>query len=267
MQVQVQKNIMDITMDKMIDIHTHILPGVDDGAKTIDESLKIIEYLKKVGITDIVLTSHYIKNTNYTSNRKEREQLFHELKEQSSNMGINLYLGNEVYLTEDILDLLEQEEIVTLNDTKYMLVELPLTGYLNNLPNILCKLFDSGIVPIIAHPERYHFLQKNKERVKELLEFGCLLQCNIDSITGKYGKKAKKLMKWLLKKDLVEFVATDTHYVEKKRKLKKSLRKLKRFVGKKKLKELIKENPLKMLKGEEIQGNLEYLIEEERNRN
>ncbi len=254
-------------MDKIIDIHTHVLPSVDDGAKTMDESLEIIEYLKKVGITDIVLTSHYIKNTSYTSNKKERENIFEELKKASSNMGINLYLGNEVYLTEDILDLLEKEEIVTLNDTQYMLVELPLTGYLNNLPNTLCKLFDSGIVPIIAHPERYHFLQKNKERVKELLEFGCLLQCNIDSITGKYGKKAKKLMKWLLKNDLVEFVATDTHYVEKKKGLRKSLKKLKRIVGKKKLEELTRENPLKILQGEEIQGNLEYLIEEERNRN
>ena len=254
-------------MDKIIDIHTHILPGVDDGASTIEESLEIIDYLKKMGITDIVLTSHYIKNTAYQSNRAEREEILKQLETEASKMDVHLYLGNEVYLSDDIIDLLEKNEIVTLNDTKYMLIELPLTGYLNNLSNILCKLTDYGIRPIIAHPERYHFLQKNKRRVRELLEFNCLLQCNIDSITGKYGKKAKKLMKWLLKEDLVSFLATDTHYVEKKKHLKKSFKKLKRKIGKEKLIELTRTNPEKMLHGEIVEGNLEYLIKEEQNRN
>lgn len=258
---------MDITMDKMIDIHTHILPGVDDGASTIEESLKIINYLKEMGITDIVLTSHYIKNTDYNSSEREREEILKQLEPEVEKTGIHLYLGNEVYLSDDIIELLETGEIVTLNHTKYMLIELPLTGYLNNLSDILCKLTDDGIRPIIAHPERYHFLQKDKKRVRELLEFNCLLQCNIDSITGKYGKKAKKLMKWLLKNDLVAFVATDTHYVEKKKYLRRSFKKLKRMIGKERFLELTKTNPEKMLHGQTVEGNLNYLIREEQNRN
>jgi len=254
-------------MDKMVDIHTHILPGVDDGAKTIEESLEILEYLYRCGFTDFVLTSHYIQNTKYNVNKEERKNIFQELKKKLPHQDMNLYLGNEVYLCETILDLLKKKKIATLNDTKYILIELPLTGYLKRLPNILCELTSQGYTPIVAHPERYHFLQKNKQRVKELLEFDCLLQCNLDSITGKYGRKAKKLMKWLLKKDLVQFIATDTHYVEKEKHLKKSLKKLKKTVGKEKFLELISTNPLKMLKGEEVEGNLEYLIEEERNRN
>ncbi len=257
---------MDTITDRMVDLHTHILPGVDDGAKTIEESLEILEYLSGCGFTDFVLTSHYIQSTKYNSNKKEREKILKELKKNLSNKDINLYLGNEVYLCENILELLEKKEITTLNGTKYLLIELPLTGYLNNLSNILCEITNQGYIPIVAHPERYHFLQKNNKRIRELLEFNCLLQCNIDSITGKYGKGAKKLMKWLLKNDLVQFVATDTHYVEKDKYLKKSLKKLKKTVGNEKFIELTKTNPLKVLKEETVEGNLEYLIEEERNR-
>jgi len=115
--------------------------------------------------------------------------------------------------------------------------------------------------------QRYHFLQKHNKKIRELLEFNCLLQCNVDSITGKYGKKAKKLMKWMLKHDLVQFVATDTHSVGKNKKLEKSFKKLRKIVGEKEFIELTSTNPLNILKGKEVQGNLEYLMEEERNRN
>lgn len=248
---------------KIIDIHTHILPGIDDGAKDIEESIEIINYLYKNGITDIVLTSHYIKDTKYRYNQIARENLFNNLVEKLNNSSINLYLGNEVYLTDDVIDLLEQHEISTINKTKYMLIELPLTNYVANLQNILCELNDYGIIPIIAHPERYEFLQKNYKRVRELLEFNCLLQCNVDSIIGKYGTKAKKTMKWLLKKDLVSFVATDTHYVGNDEELQKAYKKLKKKVGLNKFNELTQINPKKVLENQNILGNLEYLIKEE----
>lgn len=251
-------------MDKIIDIHTHILPGVDDGSRNIEESIDIINYLYSVGITDIVLTSHYVIDTTYNYNQLVRVKLLDTLKEKLNNDNIHLYLGNEVYLTEKIIDLLESHEISTINDTKYMLVELPLSGYLNNFQNILCDLTSYGIVPIIAHPERYNFIQKNKKRIRELLEFNCLLQCNIDSLTGKYGNKAKKIMKWLLKKNLVQFVATDTHYVSSDKELKKAYSKLEKLVGKEKYKELTNLNPQKIINNEEVLGNLDYLIKEEK---
>lgn len=263
MQIINQRNITDTIMDKIIDIHTHILPGVDDGAKDIDESVKIIKYLYARGITDIVLTSHYIPNTKYNYNQVARDRILATLREKLNNDQIRLYLGNEVYLSEDVLDLLERHEISTINNTKYMLIELPLTGYINNLQNILCELTNYGIIPIIAHPERYEFLQKNNKRIRELLEFNCLLQCNVDSITGKYGRKAKKLMKWLLKNKLVQFVATDTHYVESDDSLDKAYKKLKKIVGNTRFEDLTLKNPLRVLRNEEIEGNLEYLIKEE----
>lgn len=251
-------------MDRIIDIHTHILPGIDDGAKDIDESIRIINYLYDNGITDIVLSSHYIKDTKYSYNQITRETLFKRVIEKLNNDNIHLYLGNEVFLSEDVIELLEQHEISTINNTKYMLIELPLTNTLGNLQNILCELTNYGIRPIIAHPERYEFLQKNNKRVRELIEFNCLLQCNIESLTGKYGKKATKTMKWLLKKDLVSFVATDTHEVGDSNNLQKAYQKLKKKVGANKYKELTEINPLKVLNNEEILGNLEYLIKSEK---
>lgn len=254
-------------MDKIVDIHTHILPGIDDGSHNIEESIDIINYLYSVGITDIVLTSHYVLDTSYNCNQLIRSNLLNKLKEKLNNDNIHLYLGNEVYLTDKVIDLLEAHEISTINNTKYMLVELPLAGYLNNFQSILCDLNSYGIVPIIAHPERYDFIKKDKNRIIELLEFNCLLQCNVDSLTGKYGKHAKKIMKWLLKNDLVQFVATDTHYTDNSKKLEKAYNKLKKIVGNDKFIELTNTNPTKVLNNKEIVGNLEYLIKEENKQN
>ncbi len=253
-------------MDRKIDLHTHILPSVDDGSQSVEESLEIINYLYSKGITDIVLTSHYIKNTNYSHNQISRDRQFKELCTRLTNQNVRLYLGNEVYLCEDVIELLESHEISTINNTRYMLIELPLTGYLNNLQNILWEVSNYGIIPIIAHPERYQFLQKDKRRIRELLEFNCLLQCNVDSITGKYGKKAQKLMKWLLKNNLVQFVATDTHYVDEDDVIDISYKKLKKLVGENRYRDLTYINPSKVLENEDIdaQGNLEYMINEGR---
>lgn len=259
---------MGTTMDKIIDIHTHLLPGIDDGTKNIEESIETINYLAKNGITDIVITPHYIQGTNYKANELTRDNLLRELqtKLKSVNSDVNLYLGNEVYICENIIDLLECHEISTLNDSRYMLIELPLTGYINNLSNILWELTSYGIIPIIAHPERYQFLQKNKDRVTELLEFNCLLQCNVDSLTGKYGKKAKKLMKWFLKNNLVHFIATDTHYIEDSNELNWSYRKLKKLVGETRYQELTYNNQIKALEDKNLDAsrNLQYLIKKER---
>lgn len=251
-------------MDNKIDIHTHILPGVDDGSKSIDESIEIINYLSEQGITEFVLTSHYIKDSNYNKNVKTRTKILKDLTKKLNNKNIKLYLGNEVYICDEVIDLLNKQEIATLNNTKYMLIELPLTNYIRNLQNILCELNDNKIVPIIAHPERYKFLQKDKKRIKELLQYNCLLQCNIDSLVDKYGKSARKVMKWLLKNDLVSFVATDTHYVGDSKKLEKAYKKLKKLVKEDKYNELVYLNPKKMLRNEEVSNNLDYLIKEEK---
>lgn len=250
-------------MSKIVDIHTHILPGVDDGSKNLQESIQIIQSLYEQGITDIVLTPHYIKDTNYNATSAQKKKILESVK-ANLREDVRLYLGNEVLVCEDLIDLLKKHKINTINDSKYLLIELPFSGHLNSLQSILCELVDQGITPIIAHPERYQFLQKDKNRIRSLLEFNCLLQCNVDSLTGKYGRQAKKLMKWLLKNDLVQIVATDSHHVDDHKMLEKAYQKLKKRVGPEKYEQLTYSNPMKVIRDEVLEGNLDYLIREGR---
>ena len=141
-----------------------------------------------------------------------------------------------------------------------MLVELPLGNYFRNYLNVICDLTNIGIIPIMAHPERYIFIKNDKNRIKEMLEYGCLLQCNIDSLIGNYGKEAKKIAKWLLKNDLVTFVATDTHRVSNPKDLEKAYKKLKKIVGEERYHELTYLNPKCVLEDKDIRNH--YLEKE-----
>lgn len=238
--------------NKIIDIHNHILPGVDDGAKTIEESIESIKYLKKLGITDIVLTSHYINNTKYQINVLKRKEILKELKKETKDLDINLYLGNEIFVSDKIIELLNKGEITTLNGSKYILIEFPLNQVLHHIEEVVCDLNEIGLVPIIAHPERYRYFKENYAKLEELLEYKCLLQCNIESINGKYGKTAKKIFKKLIKEKRVTFLATDFHHINHSYLLEKSLKKLMKKIPAKELNEMLYENPLKVLNNEEI---------------
>ncbi len=247
-------------MNSIIDIHNHLLPGVDDGSRYYEESVEILRALSRKGIHDVVLTSHYIENTKYCVSKKERLEILERLREKVPPTKMRLYLGNEVFTCANIIKLLKNGEITTINDSKYLLIELPLNGYIRQLPSILCDLTEEGIIPIIAHPERYQFLQRDPKKVYDLLEFNCLLQCNIDSIVGKYGKSAKKLMKWFLKKDLVTFVGTDTHSISDTLLLDKAYRKLKKMVKEEKYQEITYFNPLKVIQNKDMTEEEEYLV-------
>lgn len=235
-------------MNKMIDLHNHILPMVDDGSRDIDEAIESIKYLKSRGITDIVLTSHYIVDTSYCKTVSEREKILDELNKQIDN-DTNLYLGNEVYAADykTLLSLLKENKITTLNKSKYLLIEFPMDQVLNRVDLLLCELNANGIIPIIAHPERYSIYKKHPEKIYELFEYNCLLQCNLGSISGQYGKQAKKCVKWLLKHDLVFALATDYHHIGKKDYISKAFKKLKWVISKNKIEELTYINPKKVL--------------------
>lgn len=194
----------------MVDIHTHILHGIDDGSSSYEESIKIIEQAKKHGVKDIIMTPHFINNSEYASNYANNTKLLYNLSKEVK--GINLYLGNEYYLCDNIYDLLEKGIVRTLNDSKYFLIELPMTANINNLNEVIFQLRTKGIIPILAHPERYIVFQKEPEAVFHVLEHGALIQCNIGSLFGKYGHKCEKTIKKFLKEGYVQFMATDVHH-------------------------------------------------------
>ena len=212
----------------MKDLHSHLLFGIDDGCKDIGESITLLKNAQEQGITDLVLTPHYMEETRYNCNNKEKNKRFEELKTEAKKEGIeiNLYLGNEVYMTENFLELLQKEEIQTINNTKYLLFEFPMGNMFYNSKEILYELVVAGYVPILAHPERYRIFQRHPDHIEEYLRMGVLLQGNYKSLYGKYGKDAKKILTYYLKNNKITFLGSDCHH-DKDFKLKKLKKKLK----------------------------------------
>lgn len=197
----------------MIDIHSHILFGVDDGCNSIQDSVDIIKKMKKIGFDKIVLTPHYIKGSNYVcdnNTKKLRLNLINKLLKENQ-IDVELILGNEVYINDEIDELIMSKQIFTINKSRYILIELPLYNKINNVEDIIYELKLKGYIPIIAHPERYLYFQKNRDELKKLYESGVYFQCNYGSIVGQYGKDATNLLIYLLQHNMVSFMGTDVH--------------------------------------------------------
>ncbi len=239
----------------MRDIHSHILYGIDDGARTLSESIKILDNLYRKGVTDIILTPHYIKSSKYNVNNREKFDLFLKLK--TAYKKINLYLGNEVYVDEDLVDLLKKGEVATLNNSNYLLMELPMNSKIKDLDSIIYDLMRNGIIPIIAHPERYTYVQEDISYIDSLIDMGVLFQGNYESLFGKYGKKSEKTLKKLLKKNYISFLGSDVHrenHIDHTEEVYSKLYKI--YKDRKKVKDLIDTNILKVINNEEIKREI-----------
>ncbi len=196
----------------MRDLHSHFLPNVDDGAKNIEMTKEMLRLAKNNGVTDILFTPHYILDSRYMSDKKSNEEIMLPIKKfAKEEYGINVFLGNEVYCCLEILSILKEGKIATLNNSHYMLIEIPMHSKMNNVKSIFFELISAGIVPILAHPERYTAYYNDMDFFLELRSMGVLLQINITSLVGEYGGHAKKMAKKLLKANLVSFVGSDIH--------------------------------------------------------
>lgn len=233
----------------MIDIHCHILPNIDDGATSVEESMKMIREAYEVGFTDIISTSHYIEES-YNTPKAERQGLIDMLNEKIKQEGMNIkiYNGAEAYITPNLTQLMEDQKLPTMNGTKYLLMELPMHNQILHLENILSKVINQGITLIIAHPERYSYVQKNYKVLNELIDMGILFQANYGSCIGQYGKEAEKTLKKLLKVNMISFFGTDCHRADSVySRMPEILKKLEKMIGKEKLEELTTINPQKLL--------------------
>lgn len=196
----------------MIDIHTHILSNVDDGAVNMADSLQALQSAEKAGFTDIILTPHYIPDY-YENTVDELEEKINNLREQTykGNIIINIHKGNEIYICEDLVELVKNNQLYTLAGSRYVLFELPLNHKLFITNNVITELIANDYIPILAHPERYEFVQENPNVLIDLINSGVLIQANYASITGRYGKTAQKTVMKMLKHKMVHFLGTDTH--------------------------------------------------------
>ena len=237
----------------MKDLHNHLLYGIDDGSKSLSESIKLLKEISKGGVTEIVLTPHYIINSRYTCDINTKLELLSNLEKEmiNNNINIKLYLGNEIFLDDKILEYIKQGKISSINNSKYLLIEFPLINYPKYALNIFSELIYNGYKIILAHPERYTYLYKDMSLFDELKEMGVLFQGNTGSLFKKYGKYSKKMLKKLLKKDYIDFMATDTHHSVKLN-LKRVKRKLKRYISKKRVDELLITNFDKVINNEDI---------------
>lgn len=194
----------------MIDLHSHILFETDDGSKTIEESIKMAKEAESAGFTTICCTPHYLE-PRYIKTKEENKQTLERLKQELSNSEINieLVLGNEIFITNNIEELVDSKKTSTLGESEYILFELPLFQKLPNAIDILRNLPYSKM--ILAHPERYEYVQKDLSYLDDFIEMGILLQGNYESILGKYGRGAQKTIKKLLKQRKIDLLSTDAH--------------------------------------------------------
>lgn len=234
----------------MIDLHSHLLPAIDDGVETFEESLEILRELKNHGITELFITPHYIKETIYNSPRPDNLKLITELKKAIAEeaLDIKVHLGNEIYITQETSKLLKDKVLSPLADSKYLLIELPMSGIFDGYEDIFRDLTAEGYQVILAHPERYISIQKDFSILERLKSLGILFQANLGSINGQYGRRAAKTVKKMAKKDLIFAFGTDTHHLRDFYEIDESLYRLAKIYGEAKLDVLLKDNPLKILK-------------------
>lgn len=190
----------------MIDIHAHVIPYVDDGSKSMDESLKILADAYNAGVTHIFCTPHYRKGSFQPSAADIKEN-FLKLKE-ANNTSVKLYLGQEISVFGGVCTMINNGELLTLNDTKYVLLEFPYTSCGSMTERIYDVVF-SGYKPILAHVERYEYVDLDK--LFELRKIGALVQVNADSLVSKFSFKYNKRVKRYIKEGAVDFVASDIH--------------------------------------------------------
>ena len=206
----------------MIDIHSHIVFGVDDGPKSKQESKALLTEAYRQGVRTIVSTSHRRKGM-FETPEETIETNFQEVKELAKEVAPDLTIlyGAEIYYTSDVLEKLEKQVIPSLNRTRYALIEFSMTTPYREIHTALSNVLMLGITPVVAHIERYHELENNEKRVKELIDMGCYTQINSSSVLkpklfGDSYKFMKKRAHFFLERDLVHFVASDMHNVDKR---------------------------------------------------
>ena len=202
----------DLIPDNHIDFHSHLLFGIDDGAKTFQDTLSLTKSLMNFGISEIITTPHIMQHVwdNTSENIISR---LNEVKELLNQHGIDIpvYAAAEYLMDDNFVKLFKNQELLTLKDN-YVLVEM---SYINSPIQLYDILFDlqvAGYKPVLAHPERYTFYHNNFNEYQKLKKAGCLFQLNLLSVVGYYGENVAKTAQKLLSQGLIDFASSDTHH-------------------------------------------------------
>lgn len=237
------------TTNKFIDIHSHIIYGVDDGAKTREDSIRYLNEALKQGVRRIICTPHMCHGSVEKIEKIIRN--FLEIREYASRIGIELYLGSEILMTSKTVELLKRKRLRSLDGKEYVLVEFKRNENMDidSLIYMLEELMDIGYIPILAHPELY-INYRDISIIKRIRESGVLLQLDATSMYRKTTtRKIYKFSKKLLRESLIDFVSSDTHCNAKRNYVsyKKAYKKISRKYGKRYANILFIENPKQIL--------------------
>lgn len=190
----------------MIDIHSHVIPFVDDGSSSLETSLQLIENAFNIGVTHLVCTPHFRKGVFQPTATAIKENF--ELLRETNKTSVNLYLGQEISAFSGMYGMLKNKELYSMNNSSFVLLEFPYTEC-SNLTDMVYDALYSGYTPILAHVERYEYIDLKK--LEKLKGIGALIQINADSLVAKTAKRYNKRVRQYIKEGVVDFVASDIH--------------------------------------------------------
>ena len=207
----------------LVDIHSHLIPGIDDGAQNMSESIALITKLKELGFKKLITTPH-IMSDKYPNNSEIITNGLKKLKKElvKRNIDIEMEVASEYFLDKHFLNLLKQRDLLTFGNN-YLLFELSYTSKPIFLESAIFEMISAGYKPVLAHPERYIFLHKNFEEYKWLKRKGLLFQINLNSFSGYYSKDVQKIANRLAEEGLIDFIGSDTHKERQLNHLQKNL--------------------------------------------
>ena len=238
----------------MIDMHSHILPSIDDGSRNIEETVDMLQEANQAGFTTVVATSHYYLGY-YEVEEKERLKYISDVIDEIQDLASNLqiYIGSEIYVNSQMVNWLKEHKASSINGTKYVLFELPFQYQIQNLQDVIYSLLSHKYVPIIAHPERYEYVQKDPNILLNYIDLGVLFQSNYGSVIGQYGKAAKKTVTKLLENNFVHFLGSDAHrHKSIYTKIPNALEELGKIISNEKINEITNINPKLVLENKNI---------------
>jgi protein-tyrosine phosphatase len=238
----------------MVDIHSHILWGLDDGAETLEESLAMLDLAAESGTTDLVATPH--ANSKY---RYQTEVILQRIEEVSARVSgkLRIHRGCDFHLSFDnVQNAMEDPAKYAINGGPYLLVEFP-DGPLAGMKRVLTTLIDCGLIPIMTHPERHRQLRRINEDFLEWIQLGCLVQITAQSLLGRFGKQSEESAWAMVQRGLAHFIASDAHDVmDRPPRLDLAFAALANRVGESHAQLLSVENPRAVLSGARVRVDM-----------
>lgn len=234
----------------IIDIHTHVLPGTDDGARTMEESCLMLERAAEQGVMAVIATPHYSPKQDCMNLRELAKQVQQRIRERHSEF--NVYPGQEICYFEELADALKAGDALTMNDSRYVLVEFQPTVSYQMLFRGLRQLLLAGYVPVLAHMERYRCLRTEKN-LEDLLGSGCKLQMNYGSLQGRWLHPDVRWCRAQIQRGIIHLLGSDMHQMDyRPPKLEQAMRWLDGHVEAQQIQLMTYQNPLKIIKNEQM---------------